>query len=114
MTNVQPRSFLLRLLFGKFTNANNILKLANKYRKIIPSAMIPITVDTFIPFSKMKEFMDWYVAEINHFPLWCVPYKIPECYEWLSKQFCSQVRDELFLDIALYGMKKRMRNTTTD
>ncbi|CZQ89193.1 Hypothetical protein Tpal_1103 [Trichococcus palustris] len=107
VTNVHPKSFMGRLLFGRFTNANNSLKLAKTFRKIIPSRMIPITVDTFIPFSKMEEFMEWYKKEVNHFPLWCVPYKVVHKYEWLSDEFLSEIRDELFLDIALYGMRKK-------
>jgi FAD/FMN-containing dehydrogenase len=107
VTNVHPKSFIFRLLFGRFTNSNNTLKIANAFRKVIPSNSIPITVDTFIPFSKMEEFMEWYKKEVNHFPLWCVPYKIVHKYEWLSDEFLSKVNDELFLDIALYGMRRK-------
>ena len=106
VTNVHPQSFLGRLLFGRFTNANNTLKFASLFRKYIPATMIPITLDTFIPFSKMAAFMIWYQAEIGHFPLWCVPYRIVRPYEWLSSDFLSQVKDELFLDIAIYGMRR--------
>jgi hypothetical protein len=107
VTNVHPKSFMGRLLFGRFTNANTSLNIANNFRKIIPSRMIPITVDTLIPFSKMEGFMEWYKKEVNHFPLWCVPYKVVHKYEWLSDEFLSELRDELFLDIALYGMRKK-------
>ena len=48
--------------------------------------------------------MKWYEKEINHFPLWCVPYKVAHKYEWLSDEFAEGVKDELFLDIAIYGM----------
>lgn len=105
VTNVHPQSFIGRLLFGRFINSNSTLKMANLFRKIIPSSFIPITVDTFIPFSKMEDFMAWYEAAIKHFPLWCVPYKIVHRYEWVSEEFLSRVQDELFLDIALYGMR---------
>lgn len=107
VTNVRPKSFLMRLLFGKVTDSNTMLRLATALRKIIPSHVIPITVDTFIPFSKMESFLDWYVGEVGHFPLWCVPYRILRQYEWLSDEFFGNVRDELFLDIALYGMKRK-------
>jgi hypothetical protein len=69
VTNVHPKSFIGRLLFGRFTNSNNALRIANTFRKVIPSTIIPITIDTFIPFSKMEEFMEWYKKEVNHFPL---------------------------------------------
>ncbi len=107
VTNVHPKSFLFRLLFGKIINSNSILMLANTFKKLIPSFLIPVTVDTFIPFSRIDEFMPWYVKEINHFPLWCVPYKIMHPYEWVATAFLDQVHDELYLDIALYGMRKK-------
>ena len=54
----------------------------------------------------MNAFMDWYEKELNHFPLWCVPYKIVRKYEWISGQFLENVKDELFVDIAIYGLQK--------
>ncbi len=106
VTNVHPQSFMGRLLFGKVADSNNALRAANVFHKVIPAGTIPITLDTFIPFSKMEEFMKWYKEEVNHFPLWCVPYNVVRHYEWLADEFISQVRDELFLDIAIYGMHR--------
>lgn len=105
VTNVNPKSFIGRLLFGRFINSTNVLKFANKFHKFIPESKIPITVDTFIPFSKINEFMQWYQKEINFFPLWCVPYKAVRKYEWINPDFLTA--DKLFLDIAIYGMKKK-------
>ena len=107
VTNVHPKSFVGRLLFGRIINSDNTLKLANNFRKLLPPAIIPITVDTFIPFSRVGEFMEWYEREINHFPLWCVPYKIVHKYEWISDEFFGKVKDELFIDIAIYGMRRK-------
>lgn len=106
VTNVHPKSFICRLLFGWFINSNRTLKIANTFRKVIPSNMFPITVDTFIPFSKMEEFMEWFKKEVDYFPLWCVPFKIVHKYEWVSDELFSKVKDELFLDIAIYGMQR--------
>ena len=106
VTNVYPKSLLGRILFGWFINSNVTLGAANTFRKVIPSNVIPITVDTFIPFSRINEFMDWFKKEVNHFPLWCVPYKIVRKYEWISDEFLKNVKDELFLDIAIYGMHR--------
>jgi FAD/FMN-containing dehydrogenase len=105
VTNVNPKSFIGRLLFGKFMNSSNVLRFANRFHKIIPADKFPITVDTFIPFSKMNEFMAWYEEKVGHFPLWVVPYKIVRVYEWVSPDL--NVTDELFLDIAIYGMKPK-------
>ncbi|MDD2441444.1 MAG: FAD-binding oxidoreductase [Eubacteriales bacterium] len=106
VTNVHPQSFLGRLLFGKLINSTSTLWFANTFKRFLPEKVIPITVDTFIPFSRMGTFMDWYVREVNHFPLWCVPYRVVRRYEWLAEDFLSDVTDELFLDIALYGMRR--------
>jgi hypothetical protein len=63
-------------------------------------------VDTFLPFSRLPDFLDWYAREFKHFPLWVVPYKRVHDYEWLSKDFWRGLPDELFIDIAIYGMKQ--------
>jgi len=60
VTNVNPKSFLGRFFFGKFINSTRTLKLVEKFRRLIPPDKIPITVDVFIPFSKVNNFMEWY------------------------------------------------------
>ena len=105
-TEAMPKSLLCRLLFGRFITANSILKIVHTFNSVIPSSMIPITVDTFIPFSKFREFMEWYTKEVDHFPLWCVPYKVVHKYEWLSDEFLTNVSDELFIDLAIYSMRR--------
>lgn len=107
VTNVTPKSFIGRLLFGKFIGSAQLLRIVEKFRKWIPSARIPVTLDVFVPFSKANGFMEWYKKEVNFFPLWCVPYKIVRKYEWISSEFFSKTKDELFLDLAIYGLKKR-------
>ena len=105
VTNVIPESFLGRLLLGKFIDSTRTLKTAKLLRHMLPTGAIPITIDTFIPFSRITEFMDWFEKEVNHFPLWCVPYR-SQYYEWIADDFLKNVKDELFLDIAIYGMKR--------
>ena len=107
VTNVTPKSFLGRLILGKFVGSTEILGWTEKFRKFIPSDKIPVTLDVFVPFSKSTEFMEWYRKEINFFPLWCVPYKIGRNYEWISEEIFEKTKDKLFLDIAIYGLKKR-------
>jgi len=107
VTNVHPKSIILRLLFGKLVNSNNVLMFANIFRKVLSQKLIPITVDTFIPFSKIDEFMGWYKDTIGHYPLWCVPYRIAHRYEWISDGFLERIEDDLFLDIAIYGMRRK-------
>lgn len=105
VTNATPKSFLGRLILGKFLGSNEVLKFVYKFRKWIPSHMIPITLDTFIPFSKAEKFFQWYNKEVNYYPLWCVPYKIQHNYEWVGQETFDKTKDKLFLDIAIYGFK---------
>jgi len=107
VTNVNPKSFLGRLLFGKFINSSRVLRAAEKFHTLIPSSTIPVTLDVFIPFSKTNNFMHWYQQEVNFFPLWCVPYKAVRHYEWISQNYWNNTKDKLFLDLAIYGLKKK-------
>ena len=110
VTNVSPKSFLGRLLFGKFINSSTTLRMAQKFHKFIPETAIPITLDVFIPFSRANEFLNWYEDEIDFFPLWCVPYKRVRDYEWVNPSFLRKNNDKLYLDLAIYGMKRHDKN----
>jgi FAD/FMN-containing dehydrogenase len=107
VTNVHPKSAIGRLLLGKFLHSSQVLRLAEKLHYLLPDERPAVTLDVFIPFSKVESFMDWYEREIGFFPMWCVPYRLVRRYEWLSPRFLEGVRDELFLDLAIYGMKQR-------
>jgi hypothetical protein len=104
VTNVHPKSFLGRLLLGRFLGSSEILRLAEKLRWLLLSDDRPmVTVDTFLPFSRLKEFLEWYAASYDHYPLWCVPYRRVHDYEWLADGFWKGMKDELLIDIAIYG-----------
>ena len=108
VTNVHPKSFLGRLLLGKFLGSSQILRIAEKARWLVLDDKRPdVTVDTFLPFSKLKEFLLWYEKDFNHFPLWCVPYRRVHDYEWLADDFWKTFDDDLMVDIAIYGMRQR-------
>ena len=106
-TDTFPKSFLGRLLLGKFLGSTTTLKAAEKLRKVVP---LPVTVDLFIPFSKLTGFMEWYGKNVDFFPLWCVPYRLVRKYEWMSERFVKGSPDELFIDLAIYGMRRYDRN----
>lgn len=95
-----------RFFFGKLLGSTIRLKLANALHRLLKPNMIPVTVDLFIPSKNIEEFMEWYRREIGHFPLWCVPYRNVHEYEWINDEFIDRIRDDLFLDIAIYGMKR--------
>ncbi len=108
VTNVHPKSFLGRLFLGKFLGSSEILRIAEKFRWFLLNDDRPdVTVDTFLPFSRLKEFLEWYEKDFGHFPLWCVPYRRVHDYEWLTEDFWKTMTDDLLIDIAIYGMKQK-------
>jgi hypothetical protein len=108
VTAVRPSSFLGRLLFGKFLGSTEVLRIAEKLPWLFLDDDRPVvTVDTFLPFSRLKAFLLWYEKAFAHFPLWCVPYRRVHDYEWLSDGFWRGIDDRLMIDIAIYGMKQR-------
>ena len=106
VTNVRPSSFLARLLFGKFVASSQVLRLAEKLNWLLPRDKPTVTLDVFLPFSKMPEFLAWYGKEFNFYPLWCVPYRRVHDYEWIDEGFYAQMKDDMFVDLAIYGMKQ--------
>jgi FAD/FMN-containing dehydrogenase len=107
VTNVRPKSWLGRLLFGKLMTSSQWLALGDKLNFVLAKDKPTVTLDTFVPFSKVGEFMRWYEHELDFFPLWVVPYRRVHDYEWLSDDYWEQLGDDLFLDIAIYGMRQR-------
>lgn len=106
VTTVHPRTFVGRLLFGKVLGSTQLLAIANRLHRLMGTERPVVTVDLFLPFSRFGDFMDWYEREVNHFPLWCVPYRVLRPYAWLSDRFVSGMQDALFLDLAVYGMRQ--------
>lgn len=107
VTNVHPKSFLGRLFFGKLLDSGTVLRAANKLEFLVEKNEHPtVTLDIFLPMSRVNDFMVWYEKELNFFPLWCVPYKRVRDYEWLDDSFYAGLDDELFLDLAIYGLKQ--------
>jgi FAD/FMN-containing dehydrogenase len=104
VTNVHPKSFVGRLLFGRMMSSGRLLRLADALHRFLPEKRPPVTVDLFVPFSKVDDFMAWYDRTIGHYPLWCVPYRRVHDYEWINRAFFASVPDPLFLDLAIYGL----------
>jgi FAD/FMN-containing dehydrogenase len=106
VTNVHPKSAIGRLLFGKLMGSSQLLRMAHAMPWALASERPTVTLDVFVPFSKVTEFMAWYAREFAHFPLWCVPYRLARPYPWLSDDFARRTHDDLFLDLAIYGMEQ--------
>jgi FAD/FMN-containing dehydrogenase len=106
VTNVHPKSFIGRLFLGKVLHSGNVLRAAEKLHFLLEEKRPDITLDVFLPMSKVNEFLLWYEREFDYFPLWCVPYRRVRDYEWIDESFYQNMDDELFLDLAIYGMKQ--------
>jgi FAD/FMN-containing dehydrogenase len=106
VTNVFPRSFLGRLLFGRFASTSQLLRAADKLNWLLSRDRPDITLDVFLPVSRVPEYLEWYAREFRHFPLWCVPYRRVRDYEWINPGLFRGVKDDLYLDLAIYGMKQ--------
>lgn len=106
VTNVHPKTFLARLLVGRLLTSSRLLRLARALHRLLPTERPPVTVDLFIPFSKLSEFMRWYRSRIDFFPLWCVPYRRVRDYEWISPAYFAGMDDALFIDLAIYGLEQ--------
>lgn len=107
VTHVRPRSLLGRALFGKLVHSDSLLRTANRFHRLLPKKNPSVIVDTFVPFSRTAEFMDWYHREMHFYPVWCVPYRRMHDYEWLTPRWWAGVKDSLFLDLAVYGLKQQ-------
>jgi FAD/FMN-containing dehydrogenase len=106
VTNPTPRSALGRLLFGKVLDSTQLLRLAERMPRLLSGDRPEVTVDLFLPFSRLDAYLRWHEETLGHYPLWCVPYRVPHRYEWIAKDYLAGVDDELFVDIAIYGMKQ--------
>jgi FAD/FMN-containing dehydrogenase len=104
VTRVHPRSFIGRLLFGWMLDSSTLLWLAEKLHRFLPARRPNVVVDLFIPFSRLEEYLAWHQRELGFFPLWCVPYRLARRYEWIAPGYLDGVSDELFIDLAIYGM----------
>jgi FAD/FMN-containing dehydrogenase len=106
VTNVRPRSWIGRLLFGKFMTSTQWLRIGKRFHWLLSRNHPTITLDVFVPISKMAEFMTWFERELGFFPLWCVPYRRVHDYEWLHDEYWKQLPDQMFVDLAIYGMRQ--------
>ena len=104
VTNVHPSSLVGRLFLGKLLGSAQLLRLAQRFGRLLPKHAPPVTVDVFIPFAHLTDFMRWYGPSYGHFPLWCVPYRLMREYEWVSPALFEGLREPLFIDLAVYGM----------
>lgn len=102
----------VRTAVGRFfLGSTNLITWSRRLDKVLGLRKRPdVVVDVFIPSRRFVEFCDWYEQEFNYFPLWVVPYAMPEPYAWLSPQQVERSDDDLMIDCAVYGMRNNRPN----
>ncbi len=107
VTGVRPRSWLARLLLGRWLDSTRVLALTDRFNHLLTPEQLGITVDLFIPYSRCEEFLAWYWAEFGAHPLWCVPYTPARDYPWIADAYHQRQTDEMFVDLAIYGFSPK-------
>ncbi len=98
----------VRFLLGKFLlGSTNLIRSANRLRYIMkPKHRPDVVVDVFIPADNFEVFYQWYEQDFKFFPLWIVPYQMPQIYPWVSEAQAKLMGSENFvIDCAVYGKK---------
>jgi FAD/FMN-containing dehydrogenase len=103
ITHVQPQNPVARALFGRVIDSDSKLRLAERFYRLLPEQGVDVTVDLFLPRSRLRDFLEWYDRTIGFYPLWCVPYRRVHDYEWLTPDYYASFSDDMFVDIAIYG-----------
>lgn len=112
LTRTVPIPFLttvpVRLLAGRwFLGSTNLLSWAKRLRPLFKrqKSRPPIVLDVFIPRRRMDEFWAWAERELDYYPVWVVPYGLPETgpYPWVSREHAARLGDNLMIDFAFYG-----------
>jgi FAD/FMN-containing dehydrogenase len=95
----------VRFAVGKMVlGSTNLIKWSKRLEPILGLKKRPdVVVDVFIPSRRFGDFFKWYEKDFQYYPLWIVPYRIPEPYPWISKEHAAQFNDVLFIDCAVYG-----------
>lgn len=107
VTNVHPKSYVGRLLFGKLLDSSTLLRIVDKLHMFLSPDRPNVTLDVFLPSTKLPDFLEWYEDAIDFFPLWFVPYRRVRDYEWIADGYLEHAKDDdMFVDIAIYGCEQ--------
>lgn len=102
---------LLRFLFGRqLLTSTKMLETAARIQSALKYVKPDVVVDVFVPFSNLDRFFEFYMKEFKYFPIWIVPMKIDPMYDWMNPEFVKGTDGDLYIDVAIYGMKQGNRN----
>ncbi len=104
--------FVRRLVARRVLGSTNLIRWSGRLDRILRLKKRPdVVVDVFIPSRRLEEFCDWYRRELDYWPLWIVPYRIPRMYPWVSNAHAAKMAgDELMIDCAVYGKPNSRRD----
>ena len=96
-----------RFLFGRYMlGSTNLIEWSGRLNPVMKLKKRPeVVADVFIPARRFLDFCKRYEEEMNFYPLWVVPYRMPRPYPWLGRDHLARMDDDLFIDCAVYGMK---------
>ncbi len=103
---------VLRFLAGKFIlGSTNLLTWSKRLAPLLKLDKRPnVVVDVFIPSRELSRFYELFREKIGYFPLWIVPYRRVQRYPWLNEDYEKKINDDLFIDVAIYGLNNRDLN----
>jgi FAD/FMN-containing dehydrogenase len=96
----------VRLALGRyFLGSTNIITWAHRLGPVMSrlKRRPDVVVDVFVPGDRFEDFLGWYGREVDHWPLWVVPYRPPRLYPWISDQHQARMGTRFLVDCAIYG-----------
>lgn len=94
----------VRLLAGRWLlGSTNLIRLSRLGWLLSRRRRPDVVCDIFVPSRRFQEFFTWYADTFRFYPLWVVPYRPKADYPWISDAFLEQMRDDLYVDCAIYG-----------
>jgi FAD/FMN-containing dehydrogenase len=102
----------VRRLVGRwFLGSENLIRWSGRLGPLLGrvNRRPDVVVDLFIPDGRFHDFFAWYARALGYWPLWVVPYRLPEPYPWVNRDYATQMTDDLMIDVAVYGKRNNRR-----
>jgi len=95
----------VRLAVGKAVlGSTNLIRWSKRLDGLLGLKKRPdVVCDIFVPARRFAEFARWYDESFRFWPLWVVPYRVPQVYPWVAEGHAKRIGDELMVDCAIYG-----------
>jgi FAD/FMN-containing dehydrogenase len=103
----------VRRLVGRwFLGSTNLIRWSGRLAPVTSrvTRRPDVVVDLFIPDGRFGDFFEWYERSLDYWPLWVVPYRLPEPYPWINRDYAAGISDDLMIDVAIYGKRNNRRD----